>query len=70
MFPFSYHRYWGLTTLDVFDEVKACYGPIYSIHLGHKRVVIIADIKEVKDVFARKITKRPEEVVNHWRDKR
>ena len=43
--PFS--GYFGLTPLEAFDELRKKHGDLFSVHLGHKRVVMMCDYKQV-----------------------
>ncbi len=47
--PFS--RYYRLTAIEAFDELRRRHGDIFSVHLGHKRVVIMCDFDQVQIIF-------------------
>ncbi len=66
--PFT--RYWGMNRLAVFEDLRVRYGDLFSVHLGHRRVVMMTRLEQAQEVFAKKINLRPEEIVNNWRDKR
>ncbi len=63
--PFG--RYWGMNRLAVFRDLRVRYGDLYTVHLGHKRIVMMTNLEQVQTVFARKINKRPED--SGWKDK-
>lgn len=66
LLPWS--RYYGMSELQMFRQLRKDYGDTFSAHIGYRRVIMMSDYETVKEVFAKKVTKRPEEIVNHWRD--
>ena len=63
-------EYFGMSPLTLFKALRKEYGNTFSVHLGHRRVVMMSAYEDVRGIFAKKINKRPEEIVNHWRDNR
>ncbi len=42
----------------------------FSLHLGHKRVVVMSDMDQVRRVYGRECTRRPVTSVGDWRENR
>ena len=44
--PFS--GYCGMTAIEAFDELRRQYGDMFSVHLGHRRVVMMCNFEKVR----------------------
>ncbi len=57
----------GLSPLTLLESFASKYGGLFSVNLGHKNVIVLTNIDEIKRYF-KFFPKRPNEVVNEWRN--
>ncbi len=46
------------------------YGSAFSLHLGHKRVVVLSSLEAVKTAYGKQMNRRPDTSVGDWRENR
>ncbi len=55
---------------EIFKQLYEEHRGPFSVHLGHKRVVLLTELESVRTVYAKEFSQRPEEVVSEWRENR